>query len=102
MVVLPETLVDKDTVMREVKSAFLRGKPHFIIVAAEGASTPEKSITQLLIEHVAEPATTQERPSWVMSSAAAARLATTDSSGRVSGAAAVDSLMAGNAGVMVG
>jgi 6-phosphofructokinase 1 len=101
MIVLPGTCVDRDFVVREVRSAFLRGKPHFIIVAAEGASTPEKGITQLLSEYVREsghdPRTTVlghvQRGG---SPSCYDRLL-----GTRFGAAAVDNLLSGNTGVMV-
>lgn len=101
MIVLPGTCVDKGLVVREVRSAFLRGKPHFIIVAAEGASTPEKGITQLLSEYVREsghdPRTTVlghvQRGG---SPSCYDRLI-----GTRFGAAAVDNLLSGNTGVMV-
>lgn len=54
MVVLPSTEVRGEVVAHEVRSAFLRGKPHFIIIAAEGASTPEKGIVELLSHYVRE------------------------------------------------
>ncbi len=41
MVILPNQCVDLQAMAREVKSAFLRGKPHFIIVVAEGACMKE-------------------------------------------------------------
>lgn len=102
MVVLPGTCVDKAIVIREVKSAFLRGKPHFIIVAAEGASTPEKGISQLLSEYVCEAghdarATVLGHVQRGGSPTCYDRLL-----GTRLGAAAVDNLMAGNTGVMVG
>jgi 6-phosphofructokinase 1 len=102
MVVVPGTCVDKELVMQEVKSAFLRGKPHFIIVAAEGASTPEKSITQLLSEYICEAG--HDARSTVLghvqrggSPSSYDRLL-----GTRLGAAAVDNLMAGKTGEMVG
>lgn len=102
MVVLPNSTVDKGTVVREVKGAFLRGKPHFIIVAAEGASTPEKSITQLLTEYILEAG--HDARSTVLghvqrggSPSCFDRLL-----GTRFGAAAVDYLMSGKVGVMVG
>lgn len=102
LVVLPGTCVDKAMVMQEVRSAFLRGKPHFIIVAAEGASTPEKGISQLLSEHVCEAG--HEARSTVLghvqrggSPSSFDRLL-----GTRFGAAAVEKLMAGESGVMVG
>ncbi|MCE5314311.1 MAG: 6-phosphofructokinase [Armatimonadota bacterium] len=102
MVVLPDTDVSKDEVVREVKSAFLRGKPHFIIVAAEGASTSKKSITQLLTEYIAESG--HDARSTVLghvqrggSPSCYDRIL-----GTRFGAAAVDNLLAGNVGVMMG
>ncbi len=84
-----------------MKSAFLRGKPHFIIVAAEGASTPEKGITTILSEYVKESG--QEPRATVLghvqrggSPTAYDRLL-----GTRFGAAAVDRLFAGECGVMV-
>lgn len=102
MVVLPGQSVEKDVVIKEVKSAFLRGKPHFIIVAAEGASTPDKSITQLLTEYVTESG--HDARSTVLghvqrggSPSCYDRIL-----GTRFGAAAVDNLVAGNIGKMVG
>lgn len=102
MVVLPGTCVDKAIVIHEVKSAFLRGKPHFIIVAAEGCSTPEKGITQLLSEYVCEAghdarATVLGHVQRGGSPTSCDRLL-----GTRFGAAAVDNLLAGSTGVMVG
>lgn len=37
MVILPNMPIDTDAIAKRIKSAFLRGKPHFIIVVAEGA-----------------------------------------------------------------
>lgn len=102
MVVLPGTEVNKAAVIREVKSAFLRGKPHFIIVAAEGASTPEKSITQLLTEYVTESGH-EARPTVLGHVQRGGSPSCYDRLlGTRFGAAAVDNLLAGNAGVMVG
>ncbi|MCE5322192.1 6-phosphofructokinase [bacterium] len=102
MVVLPGVQVDKGTVIREVRSAFLRGKPHFIIVAAEGASTPEKSITALLTEYVTESG--HDARSTVLGHVQRGGSPTCYDRllGTRLGAAAVDSLIAGNTGVMVG
>lgn len=102
MVVLPHTEVEKDCVIREVKSAFLRGKPHFIIVAAEGASTPEKGIIQILSEYIKvagyDPrATVLGHVQRGGSPSCYDRLL-----GTRLGAAAVDNLFAGKTGVMVG
>ena len=102
MVVLPGTCVDKAVVIQEVKSAFVRGKPHFIIVAAEGASTPEKGISQLLSEYICEAghdarATVLGHVQRGGSPTCYDRLL-----GTRFGAAAVDSLMAGKTGLMVG
>ncbi|MCE5198061.1 MAG: 6-phosphofructokinase [Armatimonadota bacterium] len=102
MVILPGREVSKAAVMREVKSAFLRGKPHFIIVAAEGASTPEKSITNLLTDYIIESG--HDARSTVLghvqrggSPSCFDRLL-----GTRFGAAAVDNLVMGNTGVMIG
>lgn len=102
LVILPGTCVDKDMIVREVKSAFLRGKPHFIIVAAEGASTPEKGITQLLSEYICESG--HDPRSTVLGNVqrGGAPSCFDRLLGTRFGAAAVDSLMAGNSGVMVG
>ena len=102
LVILPGTCVDKDMIVREVKSAFLRGKPHFIIVAAEGASTPEKGITQLLSEYICESG--HDPRSTVLGHVQRGGRPTCFDRllGTRFGAAAVDSLMAGNSGVMVG
>lgn len=101
MVVVPDTCVDKELVIQEVRSAFLRGKPHFIIVAAEGASTPEKSITQLLTEYICEAG--HEARSTVLGHVQRGGSPTCFDRllGTRFGAAAVDALMSGNTGVMV-
>jgi 6-phosphofructokinase 1 len=41
MIVLPNQTVDPAAVGRAVKTAFVRGKPHFIVVVAEGAKSEE-------------------------------------------------------------
>ena len=102
MVILPRTHIDKESIQREVKSAFMRNKPHFIIIAAEGASTPEKGITQMLTDYINEAG----------HEARATVLGHVQRGGSPScfdrilgtrfGAAAVDSLFAGVTGVMVG
>lgn len=102
MVVLPGTCVDKGAMIQEVRSAFLRGKPHFIIVAAEGASTPEKSITQLLTEYICEAG--HDARSTVLGHVQRGGSPTCFDRllGTRFGAAAVDCLMSGKTGVMVG
>lgn len=102
MVVLPRTQVVKEAVIREVKGAFLRGKPHFIIIAAEGASTPEKEITQLLSEYVCESG--HDARTTVLGHVQRGGSPTSFDRilGTRFGAAAVDNLMAGKTGVMVG
>ncbi len=102
LVILPGTCVDKDMIVREVKSAFLRGKPHFIIVAAEGASTPEKGITQLLSEYICESGHDPRSTVLGHVQRGGAPSCFDRLLGTRFGAAAVDSLMAGNSGVMVG
>ncbi len=102
LVVLPGTNLDKEMIMQEVKSAFLRGKPHFIILAAEGASTPQKGISQILSEYISEaghdPRTTVlghvQRGG---SPSCFDRLL-----GTRFGAVAVDTMLAGKSGVMIG
>jgi 6-phosphofructokinase 1 len=88
--------------MREVKGAFLRGKPHFIIVAAEGASTPEKSVTQLITEYIEEAG--HECRATVLGHVQRGGSPTSFDRllGTRYGAAAVDALMAGATGVMIG
>jgi len=102
MVVLPKTNIDKDRVAQEVKSAFLRGKPHFIIVAAEGARTPEKSISELLCEYVS--ASGHEPRSTVLGHVQRGGSPTCFDRllGTRFGAAAVDALLNGHTGVMIG
>lgn len=102
MVVIPGVCVNKELVIEEVRSAFLRGKPHFIIVAAEGASTSEKSITQVLTEYICEAghdvrATALGHVQRGGSPTCFDRLL-----GTRFGATAVDGLMSGKTGVMVG
>lgn len=102
MVVLPGTCVDRNVVIQEVKSAFLRGKPHFIIVAAEGASTAEKDITRLLSEYICDAG--HEARSTVLGHVQRGGSPTSYDRllGTRFGAATVDSLMAGKTGEMVG
>ncbi len=100
MIVLPNTEIDKDKLVRDVKSAFFRGKPHYIVVAAEGASTKERKITDVIEECIREaghdPRTTVlghvQRGG---SPTCFDRLI-----GTRFGAAAVDNLTAGNVGTM--
>lgn len=99
---LPGTNLDKVMIMQEVKSAFLRGKPHFIIIAAEGASTPDKSITQILTEYITEAG--HDPRSTVLghvqrggSPSCFDRLL-----GTRFGAAAVDAIITGKTGLMIG
>lgn len=102
MVVLPGTCIDKKLVIDEVRSAFLRGKPHFIIVAAEGASTPEKEISRLLSEYICDAG--HEARSTVLGHVQRGGSPTCFDRllGTRFGAAAVDGLMSGKTGVMVG
>ncbi len=102
LIVLPGTCIDKQALIRDVKSAFMRGKPHYIIVAAEGASTPEKGISQLLSEYICESG--HEARFTVLGHVQ--RGGSPSCYDRVLGtrlgAAAVDLLMEGKSGVMVG
>lgn len=102
MVVLPGSPVDRDRIIEEVRSAFLRGKPHFIIVAAEGASTPEKSITQLLSEYIRDSG--HDVRTTVLGHVQRGGSPTCYDRllGTRFGAAAVDCLLEGKSGVMVG
>ena len=54
MIILPNNPIDKDTIIKSVKSCFLRKKPNFICVVAEGASTPEYNITDLVVSFIEE------------------------------------------------
>jgi 6-phosphofructokinase 1 len=48
-IILPNTNIDPSIISKEVRTAFLRGKPHFIIVVAEGARTETgESVTGML------------------------------------------------------
>lgn len=102
MVVLPGSGIRKEVVAREVRSAFLRGKPHFIIIAAEGASTPEKGIVQLLSEYVKESG--HEPRTTVLGHVQRGGRPTCFDRllGTRFGAAAVDFLCSGRSGVMTG
>ena len=102
LIILPDTVLDKESIIKAVKSAFFRGKPHFIIVAAEGASNSEKSVTSLLVDYVTEAG---HEPRYTVlghvqrggSPTCFDRLL-----GTRYGAAAVDCLMNAKTGVMVG
>ena len=102
MVILPGSRISRDQVVEEVKSAFLRGKPHFIIVAAEGASTPTKSISELLSEYVS--ASGHDVRTTVLGHVQRGGSPTCYDRllGTRFGAAAVDCLLKGQSGVMVG
>lgn len=102
LVVLPKTRIDKEMIKREVSSAFFRGKPHFIIVAAEGASTPNKGISQLLCEYVEESG--HEPRATVLGHVQRGGSPTCYDRllGTRFGAAAVDALVNGCAGCMIG
>lgn len=102
LIVLPGSCVDRQALVRDVKSAFMRGKPHFIIIAAEGASTPEKGITQLLSEYISESG--HESRCTVLGHVQRGGSPTCYDRllGTRLGAAAVDLLMEGQSGVMVG
>jgi 6-phosphofructokinase 1 len=101
-VILPRTPIVKDSIIDEVRSAFLRGKPHFIIVAAEGASTKDRSVTQLLCEYITESG--HDPRSTVLGHVQRGGSPTCFDRmlGTRFGAAAIDNLTAGNAGVMIG
>lgn len=102
LVVLPGMHIDKDYIANAVKSSFLRGKPHFIIIAAEGASTKDKGITQMLSEYVCESG--HEPRSTVLGHVQ--RGGTPSCYDRLLGtrlgSAAIDAITQGKSGVMVG
>lgn len=102
MIILPDTKVEKESVIKAVRSASVRGKPHFIIVAAEGASTCDKSITQLLMNYVAEAG--YEARSTVLGHVQRGGSPTCYDRllGTRFGSAAVNCLLSGVSGVMVG
>lgn len=101
MIVLPGTQLDEAAIVQEVRSAFLRGKPHFIIVAAEGASTPEKGITEFLSECIRESG--HDPRSTILGHVQRGGSPTCFDRllGTRFGAAAVDNLLSGERGIMV-
>lgn len=102
MVVLPNTKVTEEMVAKEVKGAFLRGKPHFIIVAAEGASTPEQNIAVRLADYIRK-AGHESRTTVLGHVQRGGSPSCFDRMlGTRFGAAAVDALMRGQSGVMLG
>lgn len=49
VIVLPNSKIDSAKICKDVRSAFLRGKPHFIIVVAEGAhKNCSENVTSLI------------------------------------------------------
>lgn len=53
VIVLPSTHVDPDGISKEARSAFLRGKPHFIIIVAEGAQAQTKeNVTSIISQAI--------------------------------------------------
>ena len=54
LIIAPSTKIEKDKIIHQIKSAFLRKKSSFIAVCAEGASTPEYNITDLIVSFVKE------------------------------------------------
>ena len=54
LIIYPNQKIDKDKIMHKIKSAFLRKKSSFIAICAEGASTPEYNITDLIVSYVKE------------------------------------------------
>jgi 6-phosphofructokinase 1 len=46
MVVVPEVNIGIDDVIRELKEAYARGKPHFIVVVAEGATLKARDLAE--------------------------------------------------------
>jgi 6-phosphofructokinase 1 len=101
MVILPNTQIDMQAIAKNVKAGFLRGKPHFIIVVAEGAriegcESATTGICRAITDAGLEPRITVlghvQRGG---SPTAFDRLL-----GTRFGAAAVEKLMAGESGVM--
>ena len=54
LIIIPRSVIDKAQIIQSVKSCFLRKKPNFICVVAEGASTPEYNITDLISGYISE------------------------------------------------
>ncbi|MBQ7257743.1 MAG: 6-phosphofructokinase [Abditibacteriota bacterium] len=54
LIIVPSTKIDKDKIIHQIKSAFLRKKSSFIAVCAEGASTPEQNISDLIVSYIKE------------------------------------------------
>ncbi|MEN6372252.1 MAG: 6-phosphofructokinase [Armatimonadota bacterium] len=56
LIILPNTEIDPVYISREVKTAALRGKPHFIIIVAEGAEMEGEERVTAKIAHVVQDA----------------------------------------------
>jgi len=102
LIVLPNTPIRKDAISRMVKESFDQGKPHCIIVIAEGATmdgkTGRENVFQAVMEAGFEPRVT------VLGHVQRGGSPTVTDRilGTRFGAAAVEALMAGKSGVMVG
>ena len=54
LIIVPNSVIDKEAIIHSIKSCFLRKKPNFICIVAEGASTPEYNITDLMSQYIEE------------------------------------------------
>ncbi len=52
-VVIPELPVDPEEIAKEIRRAYERGKPHAIVVVAEGANPNARGLAQYVAEHSA-------------------------------------------------
>jgi len=52
LIILPNTKIDPASISKEVRTAFLRGKPHFITIVAEGARMEGVGSVTLEIAHI--------------------------------------------------
>lgn len=101
-VVIPEIETDPDVIAKELQEAYLRGKAHALVVVAEGAKYNAEALVQHFKEHQEEigfdlRATTLGHVQRGGEPTAFDRLL-----GSRLGAAAVEALAAGKAGVLVG
>jgi len=101
LIVLPTSKIDQSVISKDVRAAFLRGKPHFIIIVAEGAKTENGETVTPIISRIIEEAGHEPRITVLGhvqrggSPTAFDRLL-----GTRFGAAAVDRLLAGESGKM--
>lgn len=102
LIIYPNQKIDKEKIIHKIKSAFLRKKSSFIAICAEGASTPEYNITDLIASYVEEAGF--ECRKTILGHVQ--RGGKPSGSDRLLGAAlgysAVQQLIKGNSGIMVG